>query len=51
VIIEQMKQGNFDFNAFAPENYFATTVKPAAASGVVPMASADISAPIFTGNN
>lgn len=52
VIIEQMKQGNFDFNAFAPENYFATTVKPAASSGVVPVSTGTgISAPIFTGNS
>jgi len=35
VIIEQMKQGNFDFNAFAPKRAAAADVVPAAAD-VVP---------------
>ena len=49
LIIEQMKQGEFDFNAFAPANFFATNVNALPTSGVAPTASAGISAPIFTG--
>ncbi len=50
LIIEQMKQGEFDFNAFAPANFFATNVNALPTSGVVPVATgAGISAPVYTG--
>ena len=51
LIIEEMKQGKFDFNAFAPANFFSTNVNTLPTSGVQPMVSGiSPSAPVYTGN-
>lgn len=51
LIIEEMKQGKFDFNAFAPANFFSTNANTLPTSGVQPMVSGiGPSAPVYTGN-